>query len=122
MFMEAYQKLGLAIDTKCCSAIQIAISNADRYPGTVALELVLIDTQSPSQPMFSLGSLRVTSGRRDGSWAGSAVPAPETLDFAIPAAAPLHQFDVIKVTFHRDRVRIETSARISIERFLLRLR
>jgi hypothetical protein len=119
MFMEAYQKLGRAINTKCCSAIQIAISNTDRYPGTIALELVLIDTQSPSQLMFSLGSVRVTSAPRAGSWAGSAVPATETMDFAIPAAAPLHQFDVIKVIFHRDSLRLDASARVSIERFLL---
>jgi len=119
MFMEAYQKLGRAIDTKCCSAIQIAISNTDRYPGTIAVELVLIDTQSPSQPTFSLGSVRVRSGPRAGSWTGSAVPGTETMDFAIPAASPLHQFDVIKVIFHRDSLRLDTSARVSIERFLL---
>ncbi len=119
MFMEAYQRLGRTIDTRCCSAIHIAISNTDRYAGTVALELVLIDTQSPSQSMLSLGRVSVTSGPRTGSWPGSAVPAMETLDFAIPAAAPLHQFDVIKVIFHRDSLRLETSARISIERFLL---
>jgi len=119
MFMEAYQKLGRAIDIKCCSAIQIAISNTDRYAGTVALELVLIDTQSPGQPIFSLGTVRVTSGPHAGSWAGSAVPATETLAFAIPAAAPLHQFNVIKVIFHRDSLRLDASARVSIERFLL---
>jgi hypothetical protein len=119
MFMEAYQKLGRTIETRCCSAIQIAISNTDRYSGTVALELVLIDSQSPSQPMFSLGNAAVTSGPRGGSTAGGAVPVPETLDFAIPASAPLHQFDVIKVIFHRDSLRMDASARISIERFLL---
>jgi hypothetical protein len=116
MSMEAYQKLGREIDTKCCSAIQIAISNADRSPGTVALELVLIDSQSPNQPMLSLESRGVSRLRTSG--AERASPATETLDFAIPAAAALHQFDVIKVIFHRDSVRWDTSARISIERFL----
>jgi hypothetical protein len=119
MFMEAYQKLGRAIDLKCCSAIQIAISNTDRYPGTIALELVLLDTQSFSQPAFSLGSARITSGSRPGPSAGGTLPATETVNFAIPAAAPLRQFDVIKVIFHRDHLRLDSSARISLERFLL---
>jgi hypothetical protein len=115
MSMEAYQKLGREIDTKCCSAIQIAISNTDRSPGTVALELVLIDTQSANQPMLSLESRGLSRPRTPG--ADSVLPATETLDFAIPAAAALHQFDVIKVIFHRDSVRWDTSARISIESF-----
>ncbi len=119
MSMEADQKLGREVDIKCCSAIQIAISNTDRSPGTVALELLLIDTQSPSQPMLSLGSIDVISTPRTGSRADSALPATETMDFAIPAVVPLHQFDVIKVIFHRDSLRRETSARMSIESFLL---
>ena len=119
MFMEAYQKLGRTIETKCCSAIQIAISNTDRYAGSVALELVLIDSQSASQPTFSLGNASVTSRPRGGSTAGGGLPLTETLDFAIPASAPLHRFDVIKVIFHRDSLRIDASARISVERFLL---
>ena len=43
MAMEAHQKLEHPIDLSCCGEIQIAISNADRYPGTVGLELILID-------------------------------------------------------------------------------
>ena len=119
MSMEAYQKLGREVDTQCCSGIQIAILNTDQSPGTVALELVLIDTQPPSQPTFSLGSIVVTSRSRTVSAAGSALPARETLDFAIPAATPIYQFDVIKVIFHRDSLRRDTSARMSIESFLL---
>ncbi len=53
MSMKALQKLDHSIDLGCCRAIQLTISNADRYPGTIALELVLIDTQvagaSPSK-------------------------------------------------------------------------
>jgi hypothetical protein len=119
MSMEAYQKLERALDAKCCETIQIVISNTDRYPGTIALELVLIDTQSEGPPMLSLGSAAVTSRPRVNSWAGSALPASETLDFAIPFATPLRRFDAIKAIFHRERLRRENSARIAIERFLL---
>jgi hypothetical protein len=117
--MEAYQKLDRKIDTKCCNAIQIAISTVDRYPGTVTLELVLLDTQSPHEDMLSLGSMEVTARPQSSSWTVPALPQIQTLDFAIPTFAPLRQFDVIKVIFHRDPLRQETSARISIDRFLL---
>jgi len=90
MSMEAYQKLDREIDTQCCNAIQIAISTVDRYPGTVTLELELLDTQSPNQAKLSLGSMEVT---------------------ARPHSAPQ--------LGHRDPLRLETSARISIDRFLL---
>jgi hypothetical protein len=118
MSMEAYQKLDRPIDIKCCSAVRIAISNMDRYPGTIALELVLLDSQSPTQPAFSLGIVGVASNPVPNSWA-NAVPAQETLVFAIPARTSLPQFDGIKVIFHRDLLRLERSARISIGRFLL---
>jgi hypothetical protein len=119
MSMEAYQKLDRKIDTKCCNAIQIVISTVDRYPGTVTLELVLLDTQSPHEDMLSLGSMEVTARPQSSSWTVPALPQIQTLDFAIPTFAPLRQFDVIKVIFHRDPLRQETSARISIDRFLL---
>src|SRR5262249_47783712 len=44
MHMEAYQKLAHPIDLSCCDEILMEISNQDRFPGTVALELILIDT------------------------------------------------------------------------------
>jgi hypothetical protein len=103
MAMEAHQKLEHSIDLSCCSEIQIAISNADRYPGTVTLELILIDNGSPQ----SLGT--------------SPVPArPDALlRFPVPAGSAIRQFNELEVVFHRDRVRIDRSARIAIERFVL---
>jgi hypothetical protein len=41
------------------------------------------------------------------------------LHFALPINSALHQFNEVKVVFHRDRLRIDRSARISIERFIL---
>ena len=105
MSMEAYQKLDRAIDIRCCRAIQVAISNTDPYPGTVALELVVIDSRSAGQPRLSLGTVPVSSQPR--------------LDFGIPLIAPLSQFDVIEVIYHRDPVRLERSARVSTEAFVL---
>jgi hypothetical protein len=103
MAMQAHQKLQHAIDLSCCGEIQIAISNADRYPGTVALELILIDN-GLSQ---SLGAAPVPT-------------RPEAvLSFPIPAGSAVREFNQLEVVFHRDRVRMDRSARISIERFVL---
>jgi hypothetical protein len=103
MAMQARQKLPHPIDLSCCAEIQVAISNADRYPGTVELELILIKDASS----HSLGSLLVPTRPM------------ALLHFPIPRDSALHQFNEIEVVFHRDRVRIDRSARIAIESFVL---
>ncbi len=117
LFMEAHQKLEHAIDLRCCSGIQIAILNIDRYPGTVTLEVVLID--DAAQRSESLGTAEVTSRPAGQRWNLSGFPAPETLEFAVPGSTALREFNEIKVVFHRASLREDRSARISIERFLL---
>ena len=114
MSMEARQKLDHTIDLRCCRGIQIAISNADRYPGTIALELVLIDRTGE----LSLGKRQVTTHPGGGLWRALS-PAPEILDFPIPASVGIREFDQIKVVFDRMAMRVERSARISIQRFIL---
>lgn len=115
--MEANQNLGTLIDLSCCSKIQIAISNADRYPGSVSLELILINTTLPSKPTQSLGSVEVKSIPR---WrpADDGMPLPETLTFAVPSTTSIRKFDEVKIKFHLEAVRAETAAKIAIERFL----
>jgi len=115
--MEAHQKLDHAIDLHCCRGIQIAISNIDRYPGTVTLEIVLID--SAAQRSESLGTADVTSKPDGRPWTGSRFPVLETLEFRIPLSTELREFNEIKVVFHRASLRMDRSARISIERFSL---
>ena len=70
---------------------------------TVTLELILIDNGS----LQSLGT--------------APVPArPDALlRFPVPAGSAIRQFNELEVVFHRDRVRIDRSARIAIERFVL---
>jgi hypothetical protein len=114
--MEAHQKLEHSIDLTCCREIKIAISNADHYPGTVTLELILIDARAKGRQ--SLGNADVRSRPELRSWK-SATPAPEILEFSIPSASAIHEFDEFEIIFHRDRLRIDMSARMSIERFIL---
>lgn len=117
--MEARQRLEHAIDLSCCRGIQISILNLDRYPGTVALELVLIDSEARGRSSQSLGITEVAS-RAPRNYRGQPViPAAEVLDFSIPTATSLRAFNEIKVIFHRESMRVDRSARISIERFVL---
>jgi hypothetical protein len=102
MQMEARQKLPQPISVSCCSLLQIAILNKDPVPKSISLELILIDRNS--QISLDLGRALVTS---------------ETLDFPFPAAPSLDEFDEIRVIFHRTTGRMDKSARIAIERFIL---
>ena len=76
--MEARHKLDQPVALSCCSAIRLEIRNADRYPGTISLELVLINNEQPGAPSLNLGRSNVTS-RPDFS-RDPVVPVPETLE------------------------------------------
>jgi len=110
--MEAHDRLEQSIDLHCCRTIQVAIWNGDHYPGTVALELILIDRGQQGRPSLSLGTNPVRSSP-------GSEPVRETLDFSVPTAPKFRRFDEIEIVFHRDRNRIDKSARIEIERFVL---
>ena len=105
--MEAYQALNPPIDPRCCGRIQLAILNSDRYPGTISLQLALVESGVPRDRIEWLGSVTPGAGYR------------QTLDFPMRQPSLLQQFDGIKVVFRRARVRADRSARIEIERFVL---
>ena len=108
MEMETHQKLDSPIDIRCCTQIQLAVQDTDPYPGTVSLELILIDAESASAAQ-SLGTAA----------AGPPSLAEQILSFPIPPGSALRKFDEIKVVFHRARLRADKSAKIAIERFVL---
>ena len=109
MEMEAHQKLDAPVSVHCCTQIQLAIQNTDQYPGTVSLELILIDTTVAMNLVRSLGTAA----------AGPPSPSLQVLSFRIPPITALQKFDEIKVVFHRAQLRADKSARIAIERFVL---
>ena len=118
LFMEATQNFGMSIDLSCCREIQIAISNADTYPGTVSLEVILVDTMLVHRPSQSLGTALVTSRPGWTFYGDRPPPQPETLTFAIPATTALHSFDEITIRFRLDVPRTDTGAKVAIERFV----
>jgi hypothetical protein len=117
LIMEAHQNLGKLINLSCCREIRIEIQNADRYPGTVSIELVLVNNREGQQGEVSLGSAPVTSV--PDQTADPSVPMKETLTFPIPSRTAIRQFDELMIRFPRLKNRINRSAKIAIERFVL---
>ena len=117
LMMEARHKLDQPVSLSCCSSIRLEIRNADRYPNTISLELVLINNELPGAPSVSLGMYNVLS-RADFSQE-TVTPVQETLDFPVPASPTPDAFDEFKIVFLRARVRADKSAKVSIERFIL---
>lgn len=109
MEMEAHQKLDSPIGTKCCSQMQLAIRSTDQHPESLRIELILIDTSAPAYLALTLGTAAV----------GPAASVEQMLSFRVPDATAIHQFDELKIVFHRDRLRADKSARVAILRFVL---
>jgi hypothetical protein len=118
LVMQAHQNLVNTIPSSCCSRIEVALRNRDRYPHSISIELVLIDNSSPGKPSESLGRESVNSpGPRKIDEDGA--PSTETLNFALPLGARLKQFDEILMVFRLDRYRARTAAKIGIDHFTL---
>ena len=117
LIMEAHHKLDQLVSLSCCAAIRLEIRNADRYPGTIALELVLINNEKPGAPSEILGHYNVTS--RPDTSANPVMPVNETIEFPVPADSTLESFDEFKIVFQRAYRRADKSAKVSIERFIL---
>src|SRR5262249_53240538 len=98
--MEAHHKLDQPIALNCCSAISLAILNADRFPNAIDLELVLINNELPGSPAVSLGRQPIQSSpdvRQDPVRA-----ALETIPFSVPATTRIDAFNELKIVFYRD--------------------
>jgi hypothetical protein len=49
-------------------------------------------------------------------------PVRETLTFPVPPQSAMDQFTELKIVFHRARLRMDKSAKVSVERFILQPR
>jgi len=121
MSMEARQNFGSLIDLSCCRAIELVISNGDRRPGSVAVELILSNTRLPGQPRQSLGILPVNSTLH---WfpGDDRPPVVDVLSFRLPAQSAIQRFDEAIIRFELRFPRQQWSAKIAIEKFRLILR
>jgi hypothetical protein len=114
--MEARQRLDRPLSIRCCRGLTVSILNADIHPGTVLMEVQLGDSRMlrahASLGMVRLQSVPDLSQERP-------PPVPEVVDYKFPTTTHLTEFDEIRVVFHRSMNRLDQSARVSIERFLL---
>jgi hypothetical protein len=116
--MEAHQNLGTFVDLGCCQRIQVAIRNADHYPGTVSLELIVSNTSLPGKPSQSLGT-DIVQSTRPWKFQDDRPPTNEVLQFEIPAQGKLQRFDELTVIFRMTPRRSFSAARVGIEQFVL---
>ena len=116
--MEARQSFGTLIDLSCCRSLELIISNGDRRPGTVSVELILTNTRFPGKPQQSLGVCPVISSLH---WSPDAhrPPVTETLTFRIPSHAAISSFDEATIRFRLGSGRERWSARIAVVKFRL---
>jgi len=116
--MEARQNFGSLIQLSCCSAIDLVISNGDRRPGTVRVELILTNTILPGQPSQSIGILPVNSSLH---WIpdDDRPPVTEALSFRLPAHLAIQSFDEATIRFEMQSPRERWSAKIAVEKFRL---
>jgi hypothetical protein len=114
--MEAHQSLGTPFQVSCCRSVELGITNRNRFSGTVAIELILVDTFENAKPFVSLGILPVRSVYAEGRG------VPEVLDYPIPSSSAIRQFDEFTIRFHRPYAHARESANVSIDRFTLKPR
>lgn len=114
--MEAHQKLEQDIDLACCGKIQMDISNGDRYPGTISLELIGV-ARGPGGGEYSLGKAAVLSA--PDLQHKPVKPVSETLEYAVPAEFAGHSINEFKIVYKRLRGRTDQSVKVAIERFVL---
>jgi hypothetical protein len=116
--MEAYQNLGTSIDLGCCSEIDVAITNADTRPGTIALGIRLADSTSVGEPSEDLGERPILSSKA-GQIPLNRPPVEEVLRFPIPPRTTIHRFDEITIVFLSAKERARAGAKVSIQSFTL---
>lgn len=117
--MEAHQSLGTPFQVSCCRSVQLAVTNRNRFSGTVAIELILVDTFDAAKPFQSLGILPVQSVY---GMNGEGPGVAEVLEYPIPRSSAIRQFDEFTIRFHRPYINSRESANVSIDRFILQPR
>ena len=116
LLMEAVQNLYQPIETSRLGGVQIDIQDADAFPGTVSVELVLVDTGTWDHPAQSLGIRPLTApvvienARNSHS---------ENINFAVPEHPRCREFNQMRLIFRLDPSRSRQAAAIAVRSFTL---
>jgi hypothetical protein len=114
LIMEAHQFLPNHIDLACCSRIEVDVRNADGFPGTIAVELLLNDSTVPLVRPVSLGQSVVTELESIQEKSRNV-----TLNFAIPESPSISGFNQITFRFYPNFKRRTVSPRVAIRDLIL---
>lgn len=116
--MEARQRLGNRVNGGCCSAMEIALTNADTRFGSIGVEMVLRDIGANGAAQErSLGTVPLKSSL-GGHIALNRPAVAETLRFPMRGAAGM-RFNEIDVRFHLAPQRNRAGAKVAIREFTL---
>ena len=118
LLMKAYQNLGTSIDLGCCSEIDVAISNADVRPGTIALSISLTDSASVGMPSLDLAPRTIVSSTV-AHIPLNRPPEDEVLRFPISHSASIHRFNEITIVFQQAKERSRGAPKVAIQSFTL---
>lgn len=119
--MEAHQFLATPISMDCCSAIRVALQNADNRPGAIAAEVLLKDASAilgSESSTQSLGTVVIPSSTIK-PIALNRPPVNEVLNFPLPAGVRGRQFSEITVVIKPARERAQAGAHVAIQHFVL---
>jgi hypothetical protein len=115
LLMEAVQTLDEPVDTTNLDHIQLAMLDADSYPGTFSVELILVDTHSQDR----LQSLGVQWPNAIPVVKNASTSHSETLSYSVPPYSTCKQFDQIRLIVRLDPSRGRQGAAIAIQSFML---
>lgn len=116
--MEAKQRLGNRVNGGCCSAMELALTNADTRFGSIGVEMVLRDLGADGKVQErSLGTVPLKSSLGD-HIALNRPNVQETLHFPMKNAAGM-RFNEIAVRFHLAPQRNRAGAKLAIREFAL---
>lgn len=116
--MEARQRLGNHVNGGCCSAMEIALTNADTRFGSIGVEMVLRDLGPDGKVLErSLGTVPLKSSLGQ-QISLNRPPVQETLRFPMRNTAGM-RFNEIDVRFHLAPQRNRAGAKLAIREFAL---
>jgi hypothetical protein len=101
LLVEAHQKLAARLDLRCCNRINVRVRNADKFPGTVSLELFLLDSSVSADAWISLGEVSLDSR--------------PVVEYRIPEEPRIANFDEVAFRFHLESTRDTQSPKIAIQ-------
>ncbi|BDC48083.1 hypothetical protein F183_A03990 [Bryobacterales bacterium F-183] len=114
MRMEARQSISRTIDLRGFREVEVLVRNADPRPGTVWMQLIVIDNSKAKPRMQWVGTQPVIART-----VADQPAVQETLRFAVSPDLRWTEFDEILLRFDLRTPRRAESAKISIERFRL---